>query len=43
MSFITLQSKRNETSPQALDSSYFRNEFTNEWFLLNQEIQISLS
>ena len=27
MSFITLQSTRNETSPQALDSSYFRNDF----------------
>jgi len=29
MSFITLQSKRNEISPQALDSSYFRNDFKN--------------
>ncbi len=29
MSFITLQSKRNEISHQALDSSYFRNDFKN--------------
>ncbi len=29
MSFITLQSRRNEVSPQALDSSYFRNDFKN--------------
>ena len=29
MSFITLQSRRNDLSPQALDSSYFRNDFKN--------------
>ena len=29
MSFITLQSSRNEMSPQSLDASYFRNDFKN--------------
>ncbi len=29
MSFITLQSKRNDLSPQSLDSTYFRNDFKN--------------
>ena len=41
MSFITLQSKRNEISPQALDSSYFRNDFKNG-ILINQAIQFLL-
>lgn len=41
MSFITLQSKRNEISPQALDSSYFRNDFKNG-ILIKPGDQVSL-